>query len=203
MHEYFSALFHAGFVVDALREPVPNVRIGRYERWHRFQRASLRQEFPGDSDLGQRWAYTRSWENSAVDDGEMAAMSEMWARSFGSSATSYDDYRPPLPAAVCSWLGVKPDWNVVDVVAGTGQASRVQSASGAHVVAVEADPRMHQFMASRADRVDARLGTAEELPGTAITTLTPAEAAGPVDVEVTDPGGKGPISSAGVFTFTS
>ena len=62
---------------------------------------------------------------------------------------------------------------------------------------------MHQFMASRADRVDARLGTAEELPGTAITTLTPAEAAGPVDVEVTDPGGKGPISSAGVFTFTS
>ena len=48
-------------------------------------------------------------------------MSETWARSFGSSATGYDDCRPPLPAAVCSWLGVKPDWDVVDVGAGTAR----------------------------------------------------------------------------------
>jgi YVTN family beta-propeller protein len=38
--------------------------------------------------------------------------------------------------------------------------------------------------------------------GTAITALTPAEAAGPVDVRVTDPGGTSPTSSADVFTFT-
>jgi SAM-dependent methyltransferase len=36
MQEYFSALFDAGFVVDALQEPVPNISSGRYERWHRF-----------------------------------------------------------------------------------------------------------------------------------------------------------------------
>lgn len=99
-----------------------------------------------------------------MDDGGIVAKSEMWARSFGANATGYDDYRPPLPTAVCSWLGVEADWDVVDVGAGTGQASRALLAAGAHVVAVEADPRMHQFMASRADGIDAKLGTAEELP---------------------------------------
>jgi SAM-dependent methyltransferase len=69
-----------------------------------------------------------------------------------------------LPNAVCSWLGVEADWDVVDVGAGTGQASRVLRAAGANVVAVEADSTMHQVMTSRADGVDARLGTAEELP---------------------------------------
>jgi hypothetical protein len=39
--------------------------------------------------------------------------------------------------------------------------------------------------------------------GTKITALTPEEAAGPVDVRVTDPGGTSPTSSADVFTFTS
>ena len=36
MQEYFGALFAAGFVIDALHEPVPNVNTGRYERWHRI-----------------------------------------------------------------------------------------------------------------------------------------------------------------------
>ena len=38
--------------------------------------------------------------------------------------------------------------------------------------------------------------------GTTITAITPEEAAGPVDVRVTDPGGTSPTSSADVFTFT-
>ena len=37
---------------------------------------------------------------------------------------------------------------------------------------------------------------------TTITAVTPEEAAGPVDVRVTDPGGTSPTSSADVFTFT-
>jgi SAM-dependent methyltransferase len=36
IQDYFGALFGAGFVVDALQEPVPIVATGRYERWHRF-----------------------------------------------------------------------------------------------------------------------------------------------------------------------
>ena len=35
MQDYFAALFNAGFVVDALQEPVPSTHDGRYERWHR------------------------------------------------------------------------------------------------------------------------------------------------------------------------
>lgn len=36
MQNYFSALFAAGFVVEALQEPVPSIDTGRYERWHRL-----------------------------------------------------------------------------------------------------------------------------------------------------------------------
>jgi SAM-dependent methyltransferase len=70
------------------------------------------------------------------------------------------------PTAVCSWLGIKARWDVVDVGAGTGQASRVFRAAGAHVVAVEPEPEpaMHQLITSRVDDVDARLGSAETLP---------------------------------------
>jgi len=99
-----------------------------------------------------------------MDDATVAALSEIWARSFGANATGYDDYRPPLPTAVCSWLGIEARWDVVDVGAGTGQASRVLSAAGAHVVAVEPDPAMHQLISSRVDDIDARLGSAEDLP---------------------------------------
>jgi len=35
MQDYFAALFNAGFVVDALQEPVPSTHEGRYKRWHR------------------------------------------------------------------------------------------------------------------------------------------------------------------------
>jgi hypothetical protein len=36
IEDYFSALFDAGFVVDALCEARPNTDEGRYARWHRF-----------------------------------------------------------------------------------------------------------------------------------------------------------------------
>lgn len=36
MEDYFSALFAAGFVVDAVREPLPSTNEGRYARWHRI-----------------------------------------------------------------------------------------------------------------------------------------------------------------------
>ena len=49
--------------------------------------------------------------------------------------------------------------------------------------------------------VDATIFTVNS-DGTTITAVTPEEAAGPVDVRVTDPGGTSPTSSADVFTFT-
>jgi SAM-dependent methyltransferase len=36
LEAYFSALFEAGFVVDALREPVPAIGTGDLARWHRY-----------------------------------------------------------------------------------------------------------------------------------------------------------------------
>ena len=36
LEEYVSVLVNAGFVIDALREPTPASKTGRYERWHRY-----------------------------------------------------------------------------------------------------------------------------------------------------------------------
>jgi ubiquinone/menaquinone biosynthesis C-methylase UbiE len=36
LEEYVAALATAGYVIEDLREPVPESRNGRYERWHRY-----------------------------------------------------------------------------------------------------------------------------------------------------------------------
>jgi hypothetical protein len=57
LEEYVSVLVDAGFVVDALREPVPESKTGRYERWHRYPmflnlRAIKRGPVGNDTELG-------------------------------------------------------------------------------------------------------------------------------------------------------
>jgi SAM-dependent methyltransferase len=68
IEDYFSALFDAGFVVDALSEPRPITDEGRYARWHRFPmflslRAIKRQPRPPGAEAGAGHRTSRSVGN--------------------------------------------------------------------------------------------------------------------------------------------
>lgn len=88
------------------------------------------------------------------------------ARSFGSVAADYDRHRPGYPAAAVEWaLAPAPGPVVLDLGAGTGKLTALAAARpGATVVAVEPDPAMLGQLRSRFPEVDARLGTAEQIP---------------------------------------
>lgn len=87
--------------------------------------------------------------------------------SFGAAAADYDRYRPTYPAAAVEWVLAAargPVRRVADVGAGTGALTRVLSALGLEVVAVEPDEGMREVLAARLPAVDCRDGTAEALP---------------------------------------
>ncbi len=86
------------------------------------------------------------------------------ATSFGSVATDYDRYRPAPPPEAADWLLPDDVSTVADVCAGTGGFSRVLSARGIEVVAVELDPRMATVLRDRSPHVHAAVGRGEELP---------------------------------------
>lgn len=94
----------------------------------------------------------------------MSAPREVRARSFGAVAADYDRLRPPLPMAVADAASIGPGTRVLDLAAGTGLATRTFVLAGATVVAVEPDPAMLAVLAAQSPTVDARVGTAEEIP---------------------------------------
>ncbi len=88
------------------------------------------------------------------------------ARSFGTVAAAYARHRPGYPAAALDWaLERAPGGDVLDLGAGTGKLTdALVSRPGVRVVAVDPDPAMLvQFRADHAG-VDAREGTAEQIP---------------------------------------
>lgn len=86
------------------------------------------------------------------------------ARSFGAVAEAYHQFRPPLPAAVATTLGVAPGTHVCEVAAGTGLATRSFAAAGATVIAVEPDDQMRAVLSRELPGVTVRAGVAEALP---------------------------------------
>lgn len=73
------------------------------------------------------------------------------ALSFGADAASYDAFRPPYPAELYDHLLSGPSaQRVLEVGAGTGQATRDLASRGAHVVALEPDRRLAEILAAKA-----------------------------------------------------
>ncbi|MFG1634012.1 class I SAM-dependent methyltransferase [Pseudonocardia alni] len=87
-------------------------------------------------------------------------------RTFGDVARAYDDHRPAYPdAAVDAALAGTPERpRVLDLGAGTGKLTRVLTARGLDVVAVEPDPAMLAVLRERSPGVEARTGSAERIP---------------------------------------
>jgi SAM-dependent methyltransferase len=90
------------------------------------------------------------------------------ASSFGSQAAAYAEYRPDYPAEILAWalapLRGSGRLRVLDIGAGTGKLTGGLLAQDVDVVAVEPDPAMRAELTSRFPGVDARTGSAEELP---------------------------------------
>jgi SAM-dependent methyltransferase len=88
------------------------------------------------------------------------------ARSFGAVAAAYARHRPGYPTAALDWaLEPAPGGDVLDLAAGTGKITEALVVRhGLRVTAVDPDPAMlAQFRADQRG-VDAREGTAEQIP---------------------------------------
>ncbi len=96
----------------------------------------------------------------------MASREEM-STSFGAAAEAYDVGRPEYPAESVAFL-LEPlagRVRVADVGAGTGKLLRsILRVREVDVIAVDPDAAMLQTLAARTPGVDARVGTAEQLP---------------------------------------
>ena len=90
------------------------------------------------------------------------------AAAFAKVAESYERRRPGYPPELVSWvadrLGIGPGATVADVAAGTGKLTRELVQTGARVIAVEPLAEMREQLEDVLPGVDARAGTAEELP---------------------------------------
>lgn len=90
------------------------------------------------------------------------------AEGFQAAAGDYERARPDYPDQARRWLAqrldLRPGRTVLDIAAGTGKLTRVLTATGASVVAVEPVAAMRERLA--ASLPDARLldGVAEDIP---------------------------------------
>lgn len=83
---------------------------------------------------------------------------------FGEATDAYGQGRPGYPAAAVTWmLGIKP-LTVLDLGAGTGKLTVQVVAQGHHAVAVDPDASMLAMLNEALPDIDARVGTAEEIP---------------------------------------
>jgi SAM-dependent methyltransferase len=89
------------------------------------------------------------------------------ARSFGTAAAAYAQHRPGYPAAALDWalepLAGRRNLQLLDLAAGTGKLTQALLPRSA-VIAVEPDPAMLAELRARLPGVDAREGSAEEIP---------------------------------------
>ncbi|MDX6427869.1 MAG: hypothetical protein QOE54_235 [Streptosporangiaceae bacterium] len=87
------------------------------------------------------------------------------ASSFGTSATAYAEQRPGYPEAAGRWaLAGAPGGRVLDLGAGTGKLTGLLAALVDDLIAVEPDAGMLEELRRRLPGVDARQGSAEDIP---------------------------------------
>jgi SAM-dependent methyltransferase len=125
-------------------------------------------------------------------------------RGFGSAADVYEESRPAYPREAVDWLaarlGLRPGTTVVDLAAGTGKLTRLLTATGATIIAIEPVDEMRDALQRTTPDADARPGTAEAtgLPASSADVVTVAQAFhwfdGPVALaeihRILRPGGK-------------
>jgi SAM-dependent methyltransferase len=89
------------------------------------------------------------------------------ARSFGTAAAAYARHRPGYPPDAVDWalrpVADRPDLRLLDLAAGTGKLTASLLPRG-QVTAVDPDPAMLTELRARHPEVDAREGSAEEIP---------------------------------------
>lgn len=76
------------------------------------------------------------------------------AESFGATADTYDRYRPRYPQALVAELVANAGIRALDVGAGTGIAATQLAEAGAHVLAIEPDPRMARVATAKGIHVE-------------------------------------------------
>jgi SAM-dependent methyltransferase len=90
------------------------------------------------------------------------------ARAFALTAEAYERARPSYPSEALDWLvataRLEARDTVVDLAAGTGKLTRLLVARGFRVIAVEPVDEMRRLLERHVPGVDARAGTAEEIP---------------------------------------
>jgi SAM-dependent methyltransferase len=103
-------------------------------------------------------------------------------RGFAGAAEAYEESRPTYPDDALRWLvgelRLAPGRTVVDLAAGTGKLTRLLTASGATVIAVEPVDEMRDALRRTTPEAEARPGTAERtgLPDASADAVTVAQA---------------------------
>jgi len=83
---------------------------------------------------------------------------------FGEAAEAYAEGRPGYPTAAVAWMLGDQPLTVLDLGAGTGKLTVQVVALGHHAVAVDPDASMLAGLNEALPDIDARVGTAEEIP---------------------------------------
>lgn len=86
------------------------------------------------------------------------------AASFDTVASVYEASRPGYPDAAAEWLVPADALRVADIGAGTGKFTRLLARADRRIVAVDPSPHMLEELERALPDVDARRGTAEQIP---------------------------------------
>ena len=86
------------------------------------------------------------------------------ARSFGSVAEQYDQFRPAPPIELAAEFGVLDGRDVLEIAAGTGLVTRFLQSRGARMTIVEPDDEMRAVLERQSPAVTSYQGSAEALP---------------------------------------
>ncbi|WP_052226486.1 class I SAM-dependent methyltransferase [Microbacterium mangrovi] len=101
-----------------------------------------------------------------------------YARSFLDAGEEYERYRPGFPAGAVALIAPSPVAGILDLGAGTGKLTRELTGLADTVYAVDPSEPMLAQLRRISPTVDARLGTAEQipLPDASVDLVTVAQA---------------------------